>query len=223
MGFDDKCATVYACAAAYAQTTALCHAGHWRRQSDGGRVQVTNSPLARFLRRPNPYQSRSDFILNQVQSLMYHGNSYAVSYRDERGDIVQMHLLDPRQCKPYIEPETKALFYGVGGNDMIEDERGDLQALIPARDILHIRLYTPKHPLRGVSPISYAIASIAANNAMTTHQATFFNNMARPSGVITTDQVLNRDQLSSLREAWKAQSTGISSGEMRSASQAEPI
>ena len=38
--------------------------------------------------------------------------------------------------------------------------------------------------------------------------------MSRPSGVISTDQVLNREQMTSLREAWKNQSQGLNKGQI---------
>src|SRR4051812_47664597 len=57
-------AMVEACVAAYSQTVAMCPGSHWRTDDDGGRKRVTNSALTRILKRPNPYQSISDFLLN---------------------------------------------------------------------------------------------------------------------------------------------------------------
>ena len=84
--------------------------------------------------------------------------------------------------------------------------------MIPARDMLHIKLYTPEHPLVGVSPIANLASSIAANNAITNHQATFFTNMRRPSGVLSTAETLSRDQMKQLRDAWDQQSKSLNSG-----------
>ena len=84
--------------------------------------------------------------------------------------------------------------------------------MIPARDICHIRLYCPNHPLVGVSPITNAAATIAANSAITNQQALFFANMSRPSGVLSTDQKLTKDQMLQLRAAWEEQSKGINTG-----------
>ena len=211
IGYGKDCSTVYACASAYAQTIATCVGDHWRKEDDNGRTRITTRALSRFLRRPNEYQTRSDFMLNLVQQLMLTGNAYAVGFRNERREFDSVHLLNSRTTHPYIDPQEKGLFYGVSSNSnpML---REDIEMMVPARDVLHIRLYTPDHPMIGVSPIRYAAMAIASNNAITGHQAVFFNNMSRPSGIISTDQVLNREQMMSLREAWKAQSSDLNAG-----------
>ncbi|MBA3572682.1 MAG: phage portal protein, partial [Pyrinomonadaceae bacterium] len=62
-------ALVEACVSAYSQTIAMCPGGHWRTNEDGGRARVTNSALSRLLKRPNSYQTISDFLLNATRSL----------------------------------------------------------------------------------------------------------------------------------------------------------
>ena len=62
-------AMVEACVSAYSQTVAMCPGDHWRTQDNGGRERVTNSALSRILRRPNSYQTISDFMLNATRSL----------------------------------------------------------------------------------------------------------------------------------------------------------
>ena len=109
VGYGKECATVYACASSYAQTIATCVGDHWRREEDNGRTRVTNSALSRFLRRPNSYQTRSDFMLNLVQQLMLTGNAYAVGYRNDRNEFESVHLLNAHTTHPYLEPTTKGL------------------------------------------------------------------------------------------------------------------
>src|SRR5262252_2561377 len=59
-----RSAIVTACVAAYAQTVAMCPGTHWRTLPDNGRERVAGSALSRILKRPNSYQSISDFLLN---------------------------------------------------------------------------------------------------------------------------------------------------------------
>lgn len=200
--------TVHACADAYAQTLASMPGHHVKREDDDGFIYVKNTPLANFMRYPNPYQNRSDFMLNLVKQLLFNGNAYAYAIRDDRGRIVETHLMNSRTTQPMIEPETKTIFYSLGSSPLFDE----IDYLIPARDIMHIRLHTPHHPLIGVSPITNLAASIAANKSILGHQANFFQNMSRPSGVISTDQVMKREQMDMLRAAWEEQSTGLNSG-----------
>lgn len=202
--------TIHACIDAYAQTMASLRMHHVRYVDGEGTTPIVTSALSRILKRPNAYQTRTDFILNQVKGLLLHGNSYAIVYRNERREIDSLHLVDPRQTRPMIEPESREVFYAVGGNDLLDPD--DLQVMIPARDVMHIRLYTPHHPLVGVTPIQNLANAIASTNAIGGHQARFFGQMSRPSGVLTTTEKLTRDQMAQLREAWDAQSTSLNTG-----------
>ncbi len=89
---------VEACVSAYSQTVAMCPGDHWRRTSDGGRVRVSGSPLAAIIRRPNAYQTISDFLLNATRDLYQHGEFFALAVRDGRGDISELHLMRARSC-----------------------------------------------------------------------------------------------------------------------------
>lgn len=203
-------AIVHACVDAYAQTIAALPARHVSDVPGEGIQRITTSALSRVLKRPNSYQTKTDFILNQIKSLMLTGNSYAMAYRNDRQEVVELHLLNPRSTMPMVDRETGEVFYAVGDNPMLPEMTID--ALIPARDMLQLRLYTPRHPLVGVSPITNLALSIASTNAINAHQAAFFNNMARPSGVLTTDERLTKEQMIQLREAWLRQSSEFNSG-----------
>ena len=206
--FDSPTAIVHACVDAYAQTMASLYAEHFKYDDKDTKERIKGSALSRCLHQPNDYQTRSDFILNLVKSILMDGNAYVLGQRNNRGEFVSLHLMPSKSTQPYVEPETKAIFYGVGGNPLV----GDFDVMIPSRDVMHIRLHTPAHPLVGVSPITNAASSIAANAAITNHQAAFFNNMSRPSGVLSTDMKLNADQMIQLRNAWEHQSKNMNSG-----------
>ena len=205
---NNSTAIVHACVDAYAQTIATLPAYHHRYAADHTRERITTSAASRTVLRPNSYQTRSDIYLNAVKSLMLRGNAYIYGVRNDRNEIAAMHQLHPMNTQPYIDAETKSVFYATGDNPLV----GDIDYMIPARDICHIRLYCPNHPLVGVSPITNAAATIAANSAITNQQALFFANMSRPSGVLSTDQKLTKDQMLQLRAAWEEQSKGINTG-----------
>jgi HK97 family phage portal protein len=218
MGFDPvgsgTTAMVEACVSAYAQTVAMCPGDHWRAESKGGRKRVTNSALSRIVRTPNSYQSISDFMLNLVRSLYLDGNAYALALRNDRFEISELHLMHPQRSVPHVAP-TGDIFYSLGGNNIIDYRLtglGDTSLMVPQRDVLHIRLQTPLHPLKGESPIRAAMIDIAASGAMTTQQYAFYTNQSRPSNVLSTDEKLTREQIDLLREKWNEQSRGLNAG-----------
>jgi phage portal protein BeeE len=153
---------VEACVSAYAQTVAQCPGDHWRRLANGGRKRVTTSALSRILRRPNDYQSISDFMLNLTRSLYLEGNTYALVQRNERYEPDELHWMDSRQSCPVVA-ETGEIFYYLSGNNVVSRRLGALdnngrldQLVVPARDVLHIRLHSNERnpwPLIGESPL----------------------------------------------------------------------
>jgi HK97 family phage portal protein len=214
MGMDisreGRSSMVEACVSAYAQTTAMCPGNHWRSSPEKGRERVTTSALTRILRYPNDYQSISDFLLNAVRFLLDDGNAYALVVRNNRFEPIELHLMSSAMSGPQIAYDG-SIFYHLGGNPIV-DARYGTQIVVPARDVLHLKLHTPRHPLVGETPMAAAALQLAAGNAALTSQITFFLNQSRPSFVLTTDQKLTPEQVQQLRTLWDDQSKGMNTG-----------
>ena len=203
-------AIVEACVSAYSQTAAMCPGDHWRRLPNGGRERVTNSALSRVMRKPNGYQSMSDFMLNAVRWLYCDGNAYALALRNDRNEISELHLMRSTECAAAVA-DGGEVFYRLGGNEIIDRRFGPLSP-VPARDVLHIRLHTPRTPLKGETPLMAAAMDLAAGNATLQRQIDFFNNKAQPSFILSTDEKMTKEQIKELREAWDAQTRGEGAG-----------
>ncbi len=204
-------AMVEACVSAYAQTVAMCPGNHWQWSEGGGRNRVTTSALTRLLRFPNSYQSISDFLLNAVRALQLEGNAYALALRNDRFEIIELHLMDPHSSAAQVA-ENGEVFYHLAGNAVVDKLSGQSKLVVPARDVLHIRLHTPRHVLLGESPIVAAALQLAAGNTSLQEQVNFYLNQSRPSFVLTTDQILTLEQTRDLRAAWNEQAFGMAKG-----------
>ena len=205
-----RSAMVEACVSAYAQTVAMCPGNHWRWTKEGGRERIDNSALVRILRTPNDYQTISDFLLNAVNNLLDEGNAYAIVLRNNRFEPTELHLMNPRSSAAQIAVDG-SIFYHLSGNPIVDKRFGD-RLIVPARDVLHLRLHTPRHPLIGESPLAAAALQLAAGDAALQQQIRFYLNQSRPSFVLTTDQILTREQVIQLRESWNEQSSGMNRG-----------
>lgn len=201
-------AMVEACVSAYAQTVAMCPGDHWQSLPNGGRQRVQGSALSRILRRPNSYESMSDLLLNLTRRLYTRGEAFGLAIRNNRGEVAELHLM--RDGWPIIA-EDGSVFYRVSGNEIVE-RQFDMGAPIPARDVLHVRLHTPRHPLRGESPILAAALDLAMAGAALNQQVSFYLNQARPSFMLETDEKLTAEQTRQLRELWNAQTQGDNAG-----------
>lgn len=201
-------AMVEACVSAYSQTVAMCPGAHKRSTGDGGHEIITTSDLSRILKRPNDYESISDFLLNLTERLYRHGEAFAYAVRNNRNEIVELHRM--LHGYPYVGSDG-SIFYGLSGNEIAE-QRFDLSAPVPARDVLHVRLKTPRHPLKGVSPILAVALDQALSGAALNQQIAFYLNEAKPSFMLETDQTLNAEQTRDLRARWDEQTKGDNAG-----------
>jgi len=207
-------AMVEACVSAYSQTVAMCPGDHWRSKTNGGRDRVTTSALARILRYPNAYQTISDFLLNMVRSLYTTGNAYALGLRNDRFECDSLHIMHPTISRPRLA-EGGEIFYWLGGNDVIARMFGEPMVMVPQRDVLHIKLHYEQRyprPLIGESPICAAYQNIMTSQMIAQQQNSFYMNEARPSAVLSTDLVLDKDQVQALRDRWNEQVKGIAKG-----------
>ena len=206
--------TVEACVSTLSQTVSMCPIHQLQESPDGEQKRQYGSNAERVMLQPNPHTSRTLFMNNLIRSIYFNGNGYAYATRNGTGAVGELYLLDPKNVNPVQDPETGDIFYWVAPKPSGQ-YNPDTDFVYPERDILHVRINVdPSEPLKGVSPLTAAAHSIAANNAITGHQASFFNNMARPSGVLTTPEKLNREQMLQLRDAVAKQTQGRDSGKV---------
>lgn len=206
--YGESSAMVEACVSAYAQTVAMCPGDHWRKLENGGRERVSTSALSRILKAPNDYQSISDFLLNLTRRLYERGEAFGLAIRNNRGEIAELHLMRNGYARLAVDG---SIFYDLSGNEIVE-QRFDMSAPVPARDVLHVRLHTPRHPLKGESPILSTVLDRAMAGAALNQQVAFYLNQARPSFMLETDQQLTREQTQQLRQAWNEQTQGDNAG-----------
>jgi len=204
-------AIVEACVGAYSQTVAMCPGAHWLALPNGGRQRVEDSPLERILAEPNDYQTISDFMLNLTRELYESGEAFALAIRDDRNEIASLHLMRARQSSAQVA-EDGSIYYRLGGNAVIEQRIGG-GIMVPARDVMHVRLHTAwNNPLKGYSPIMAAILDAEAGAVALDQHISFLRNQARPSIMLSTDKIMTAAQVMELREAWNAQTRGDGAG-----------
>jgi phage portal protein BeeE len=185
-------AMVEACVSAYAQTdrnvpwVALDRECRQWPGSANDRDLISGSRAADAER----YQSISDFLVNATRRLYLTGNTFALALRNNRFEINELHLM-LGDCRAQVG-QTGEVFYTLSGNELIE-RRFDGPLVVPARDVLHIKLHTPRHPLIGETPLQAAMidSRLQGSSAGSSYRST---NQARPSFVLSTEQIFNEEQ-----------------------------
>jgi HK97 family phage portal protein len=168
-----------------------------------------NSPYAPILRRPNDYQTRSQFLQQWVISKKLAGNTYVFMIRDARGIPVKMYVLDPTRVRPLITPDG-SIYYQLGYDPLSEQLYPTL--VVPQSEIIHDRAPALFHPLVGTSPIFACGMAAAQGHSIQKSSAAFFKNMARPSGILTAPGAIGQDTADRLKKDWIEKFSGKNAG-----------
>lgn len=185
---------------------------HKHLADDGTITDVETSAASRVLLRPNDYETWSDFAARLVDQWLYIGEVVVWGVRNGRSEVESMHILPREAWQLVVDTDTRAIFYATTDSPRLLERLADATMAIPARDVLHLRWATPRHPLCGESALAAAGVAAGIHVALSRSQAAFFDQMRRPSGVLSTDQVLNQQQMKDLRTAFDAQSKLLEQG-----------
>lgn len=169
--------------------------------TDDGIWQEFRSPaFSPVLHKPNRFQSRQKFIEQWTSSKLYRGNAYILKERDQRQVVVALYVLHPDRTTPLVS-EDGDVYYRLGEDRLAQVAAGDV--VVPASEIIHDRMHCLFHPLVGVSPL-YACGLAATQGLrITNSSAKFFDNMARPSGVLTAPARISDETAARIKEHWE--------------------
>jgi HK97 family phage portal protein len=167
--------------------------------------EVENSSYSPVLRKPNQFQNRIQFIENWLISKLTRGNTYVLKGRDNRGVVNSLYILNPDRVRPLVSDDGQ-VFYSLAQDNLADLQ--EPQMVVPAREIIHDRFNCLYHPLVGLSPI-YASA-IASGQGLRIQRmsSAFFENGARPSGILTAPGEIQPDTALRLKEYWENNYTG---------------
>lgn len=161
--------------------------------------RVKPHPYVALLRRPNPYQTRLEFISYWLCSLLLTGNTYVLKNYDGRGTVTSMTVLDPNSVSPMVAPDG-SVFYRLAAVDFLHLLGPNVsEVILPARFIIHDKYLCLNHPLIGCSPLQVAGAAAMAGYKIVTYNASFFSNQARPSGVLESPEEIDQAQADALK------------------------
>lgn len=180
----------------------LAESGIWQETSNGAYDGV--------LRKPNDFQTRNQFWANWITSKLMHGNAYVLKQRDGGGTVRKLYVLDPRLVKVLVSTDG-AIFYQLSADNISGIESA---VTVPAREIIHDRFNCFFHPLVGMPPIfASGIASMQGINIQK-FSARFFENDARPGGLLTVPGPLGEEQAKAVLASWRESYSGANSGKV---------
>lgn len=182
-----------------------------QQQDSGIWTESANPAFSPVLRRPNHYQNQIQFKQWWICSKLTWGNTYALKIRDGRGVVVALYILDPGLVQPLIAPDG-SIFYQLGQDNL--SGLKDATVFVPASEIIHDRMNCMFHPLVGVSPLFAASLPASGGLEMLRDSRRFFNQGAKPSGLLVAPGEIADDDAKRLQTYWNDNFTGPNSGKV---------
>ena len=193
--------TVYACVRVIAETIASLPLGVYEETDDGNR-KATDHPLYRLLHdEPNP--EMTSFVMRETMltHLLLWGNSYSQIIRTGRNKVVGLYPLLPDKMD--VDRDTK------GNLTYTYTTTEGAQVVLSPSDVLHIP-GLGFDGIMGYSPIALEKNAIGLGIAAEEYGSRFFQNGARPSGILTHPNTVKDPKR--LRESWNAAYGGSTNG-----------
>jgi HK97 family phage portal protein len=154
-------------------------------------------PAPPLLQRPSAdFPELADWLWAIMASLLLRGNVWGViTDRSGAGLLpAQVDLVHPDRVA--VTAEDGRWVIRIAGK---EYSRADL---------FHVKAFPWPGSLLGLSPIAYAREAIGLGLGAERYGAKFFGDSAIPSGVLTSDQRIGKEQAETLKQRWEARHKG---------------
>lgn len=128
-------------------------------------------------------------------SLLFHGDAFAAIRRNRNGVILGFEPAHPKRVTVVATKDRLRLLYQVVWDD------GTVE-VIEQDDMIHVAGFG-FNGFRSVSPLSYVLGTSAGIAIATQEYAgRFFTNSARPDVVLTTDQIVTKEEADAIKARW---------------------
>ena len=154
-----------------------------------GLEQQIENPL--LVNKPSLSESRRNFFFMTVVDLALKGNSYWLKSFDSRGQVVNLTLLPADAVTVQLDAPTSTVkvFYYMGKQ-------------YSASKMEHLQLYPRPGQLVGSSPIETCRLDLATALDLRAYAANWFTSAGVPTGVLKTNQPLNKDDAEAITASW---------------------
>ncbi|GKQ34587.1 phage portal protein [Streptomyces sp. A012304] len=151
-------------------------------------------PLPKVLEDPSGEgYGTADWIYQYMTSLLLRGNTNGrVAARDRIGNPTQIVLYHPDLVQGWRDPKSGLPTWRAGAEE------------VPAAEMWHQRAYVIPGRLMGLSPVAHHATTIGLGIAAERFGQQWFEDGAHPSGLLVTDQALNKEQAHTAKERFMA-------------------
>lgn len=195
--------TVYRCVDVISDALAQLPLEPYYINKDGYKEKFVKHPSYYLLNKePNNKMSRFTFIKTLVVSVLLKGNGYAYIERDDKGDAVALHYLQPDMVT--IQETKDGIKYSVVG----------IKGLVESCNMIHILNFS-YDGITGISTLTHARQTLGLATDSESHASGFFKGGANLAGILKVQSSLTSKQKTDLKTSWQtafSPSTGTPNG-----------
>ena len=198
---------VYACVSTISQDVRSSYWNVYRKQGVNREdwVAIEDSQLPPVLTRPTASTTWGDLIeLTQVHlDLAGRAFWHLITDGAPGGRVVGIQNLNPDWIHKavYNEARTQVVGWELATS-------GATRQVLPAEDVVMFRYPDPINPTGGISPIRAVAMSADMDTYARAYAASHLRNHAQPTGILTTENELTREQASLLADSWQESHAG---------------
>lgn len=166
------------------------------------RTIANNHPLQALIKyAPNAIHTPYSFMEAIVKSMLIYGNAFIYPVLNRKGDVISLDVINPELIS--IDDSTDSVFYIYNS--------GSKNVKLSQDELINIP-YFSTDGINGLSPIKACKNSLELAMACDKYANTFFQNAARPAGVIKTQGTLSTEQAKRLSDSWQNTYSGTGAG-----------
>lgn len=183
-----NCATVFACVSKIAKGASRIGWTLGKRAGGGELSEIEDHPLLDLLAKPNEFEGGSRFIEKALSFLLLAGNSY----------VLKVHGVQsmPPAFLYALRPDRMKIVAGTWREPVSRYEYSPGAAIekFETRDILHLMEFHPTNDFYGLSRLEVAARAIDISNKSMEWNKKLLDNDMRPSGIISLEPALQKEQ-----------------------------
>lgn len=200
---------VYGCVRILSESIAALPCHVYKYNDEGGKSRATDHPLYYLLHdAPNPEMTSFNFRESLMTHLLLWGNHYSLIDCDRRG-VSGLTPLFPNRMSVERDDTGKIIYRYTPSAGETSQFPNSGQITLPRERILHIPALG-FDGLIGYSPIAMARNAIGVALACEEFGAKFFENDARPSGILMHPGTIRNPE--KLRDSWQSAFSGANHG-----------
>lgn len=196
---------VMACVAAVAEDVAKYEAIYQKKDNRNGKLTPTAHEFDKVLERPNPRMtSKFDLFVATQSFLELVGNAYWYLNVEERSRKVrEIYVMRPDRVKIAIDDNTGAII-GYEFND----GKGNIVPL-EVDEVQHFKTFNSEDDYYGIGTVEAGVIYIETEEDSAIFQRNFIKNQASPSGILTINGKIEKEQFNKVKAAWKEKTEGL--------------